>query len=88
MSDDDAGQPVRIDAGRPRGGLFDRDEGYSGQEYNRADAERQRDEDPPGTVDPDATEPDGTGADYASDPVAGSDGGDHVAAPGQAGEPG
>ena len=53
MSDNDNEQPQRIDPGRPRGGVFDRADGYSGQEYNRADAERQRDEDPSGAVDPD-----------------------------------
>lgn len=97
MSDNDNEQPQRIDAGRPRGGVFDRADGYSGQEYNRADAERQRDEDPSGAVDPgggDARDPrevrgSGSGAgggkageDYA-DPVVGSDGGEHAARLGQ-----
>ena len=66
MSDNDNERPRAVDAGRPRGGLFDRDEGYSGQEYNQADAERQLAEGPSGTVDPDASE----AGDRAADPDA------------------
>lgn len=115
MSEKDDTQSSQIDIGRPRGGVFDRDQGNSGQAYNREDAEQQEREDPSVRVDPDATgagdaiaadgndppergrrasfDPvrgsgsgDGGGKmaeDYASDAAAGSNGGEHVAAPGQ-----
>lgn len=64
MNEKDDTQSSEIDIGRPRGGVFDRDRGYSGQDYNREDAERQEREDPSGRVDPDAT---GAGDTIAAD---------------------
>ena len=121
MSDNgnDNEEAIRIDAGRPRGGVFDREHGYSGQEHSLEDAKRLQEADPSGVVNPDADElrdpaetdsqspPEsgrkasfdpasgvvhgsGSGAgggnigeDYASDPIAGSDGGKHVTALGR-----
>lgn len=84
MNEKDDTQHSRIDAGRPRGGVFDRDRGYSGEDYSREDAERQEREDPSGRVDPDVTgagdtiaagdnDPPGLGR-RASDPVTGEAG--------------